>query len=249
MNDGARRREESREVGERRRRESENRVTGLTRKSILTTAGLTALSVLAGCTGAERPRETSGAPEATATPEPASSPSAGPGVLLVFFSRAGENYWDGGRRNLEVGNTNVVAQIIAELINCDTYEIRATDPYPDAYDATVDRNRQEQNDDARPAILDALPDLGRYDTVLLGCPVWNSSAPMIMHTFIEGVDLAGRTVLPFVTYAVSGMSGIDDEFREALPASEVRDGLAVRGEEASDSADDIEQWLKTNGLG
>ena len=224
-------------------------MTDLTRKAILTTAGLAALGLLTGCTGAEGPRETSGAsPEATATPEASSSPSAGPSVLLVFFSRPGENYWDGGRRNLEVGNTKVLAQIIAERIHCDTYEIQAADPYPDAYDATVERNRQEQADDARPAILGELPDLGRYDTVLLGCPVWNTSAPMIMHTFIEGVDLAGRTVLPFVTYAVSGLSGIDDEFREALPASDVRDGLAVRGEEAANGADDVEPWLAANGL-
>jgi hypothetical protein len=56
-------------------------------------------------------------------------------------------------------------------------------------------------------------------------------------------------VLPFVTYAISGMSGVDTEFREALPDAEVRDGLAVRGEDAADAAAAVEQWLGTNGLG
>jgi flavodoxin len=181
------------------------------------------------------------------TPTPTTA--AGSNVLLVYFSRPGENYWEGGRRDLEVGNTKVLAQIIAERVECDEHEIQAADPYPEAYDPTVERNRQEQADDARPAIAGDLPDLNGYDIVLLGCPVWNSSAPMIMHTLLESIDLAGTTVLPFVTYAISGMSGVDTEFREALPDAEVRDGLAVRGEDAADAAAAVEQWLGTNGLG
>ncbi|MGC0252755.1 hypothetical protein [Pseudactinotalea sp. Z1748] len=36
---------------------------------------------------------------------PSAAPSSGASTLLVYFSRAGENYWEGGRRDLEVGNT------------------------------------------------------------------------------------------------------------------------------------------------
>ena len=57
--------------------------------------------------------------------------------------------------------------------------------------------------------------------VILGSPVWGSRAPRIMSTFLDGVDLGGKTVLPLVTYAVSGMSGIDDCLP---PRAEHRDG-------------------------
>ena len=73
-------------------------------------------------------------------------------ILLAYFSRPGENYYYGGRRNLKVGNTEVLARMIAELIDCTVHRIDATDPYPASYDATVDRNVREQNADARPAI-------------------------------------------------------------------------------------------------
>src|SRR5699024_6920712 len=115
-------------------------------------------------------------------------------------------------------------------------------------DATVERNVKEQDDDARPAIAGQLPDASAYSTVLLGSPVWNVRAPMIMSTFIGGVDLAGKTVLPFVTYAVSGMAGIDQDYRDALPGSDVRVGLAVRGEDVDHAGADLETWLRTNGL-
>ncbi|WP_129658300.1 flavodoxin [Rothia uropygialis] len=179
---------------------------------------------------------------------PAREPTTGSQTLLVYFSRPGENYWEGGRRDLDVGNTKVIAQNIRDRIDCDAFEILAADPYPAAYDPTVARNVREQDADARPAIDGELPDLTGYSTVLLGSPVWNSRTPMIMSTFIEAVDLAEKRVLPFVTYAVSGMAGIDQDYRDALPASNVANGLAIRGEEASDAADAVDAWVRSNGL-
>ena len=63
--------------------------------------------------------------------------------------------------------------MIADLIACDVHRIDAADPYPVSYDATVARNVQEQNTDARPAIADQLASIEQYDTVLLGSPIWN----------------------------------------------------------------------------
>jgi flavodoxin len=89
------------------------------------------------------------------TPRPSSAqgtPSAGKGrrVLLAYFSRAGENYYYGGRTDLGIGNTEVLAGMISTLITCDVHRIEAADPYPDDYDATVARNVREQDGDTRP---------------------------------------------------------------------------------------------------
>ncbi len=90
----------------------------------------------------------------------ASTPAAAtPGatrVLLAYFSRAGENYYYGGRIDLEVGNTEVLAGMIGERIDCDVYRIEAADPYSDDYEETVARNVREQDADARPAIANPL---------------------------------------------------------------------------------------------
>ncbi|MFI0242647.1 hypothetical protein ACH4RC_39565, partial [Streptomyces sp. NPDC016845] len=48
-------------------------------------------------------------------------------VLLAYFSRPGETYC-GGRTDLNVGNTEVLAEKIADRIACDTYRIQAADP-------------------------------------------------------------------------------------------------------------------------
>ena len=104
-----------------------------------------------------------------------------------------------------MGNTEVLADIIAERLRCDVHRIRAADPYSDDYDETVARNVREQEADARPAIANPFRSIDRYDVVLLASPLWNVRPPMIMRTFAERYDFTGKTVLPVTTYAVSGL--------------------------------------------
>jgi hypothetical protein len=84
--------------------------------------------------------------------------------------------------------------------------------------------------------------------VLLGSPIWNVRPPMIMNTFIEGIDLRGKTVLPFVTYAVSGIGSTIDDYTRLCPESTIGKGLAVRGEEARAARNATEDWLTSNAL-
>jgi flavodoxin len=166
----------------------------------------------------------------------------------VYFSRAGENYFNGGRRNLDVGNTEVLANMIRDRIDCDVYRIEAEKPYPESYDATVERNVDEEESDARPGIANPPPDLDSYETILLGSPVWNVRAPMIMSTFTDGVDLMRKTVLPFVTYAVSGIGTVEDDYRTTLRGANVGAGLAVRGETVANAGPDLDDWLRGHRL-
>jgi hypothetical protein len=65
------------------------------------------------------------------------------GILLAYFSRAGENYWYGDRRDLKVGNTEVLARMISARLDCDLHRIDAAEPYPDDYDESVERKLRD----------------------------------------------------------------------------------------------------------
>lgn len=174
--------------------------------------------------------------------------AAGSNVLLVFFSRPGENYYHRDRIDLEVGNTKVVAGMIGDRIGCDLYEIEAAEPYSDDYDATVARNTAEQDADTRPAIANPLLSIDDYDTIIIGSPVWNVRPPMIMSTFAESFDFTGKTVFPLVTYAVSRMGNTEEIYQEACRGATFGEGLAVLGENVTDAPDDVavavETWLQ-----
>jgi flavodoxin len=169
-------------------------------------------------------------------------------VLLVFFSRAGENYFNGGRKDLTVGNTAVVAGMIRDALRCDMFEIKAVDPYPHSYDATVQRNVREQNDNARPKIANLPVSLGAYRAILVGSPVWNVRAPRIMLTFAERYDFTGKTIYPFTTYAMSGLGTVVDEYSAACRGAKLGEALAIRGEEAEGSRSVVNRWLRRIGL-
>jgi flavodoxin len=185
-------------------------------------------------------------PTAVQTTSTSTSSSSGSGskVLLAYFSRAGENYYYGGRTQLEVGNTEVLTGMINRLIGCDVYRIEPVDRYPNDYEETVARNVREQDADARPAIANPLDSIDSYDTVLLGSPIWNVRAPMIMSTFVEGFDFSGKTVVPFVTYAVSGLGTTVRDYTASCPGAIIGEGLAVRGEEVRDAGTAVEAWLR-----
>ncbi|MDP9794157.1 flavodoxin [Catenuloplanes nepalensis] len=215
----------------------------------LVLVGLSGLSLVAAC---DPPSSvTEGAPPVTGTsPSPVSSGAPGPGgrVLLAYFSRAGENYYDGGRRTLEIGNTEVVAGMIRGTIGCDVYRIDGAEPYSDSYDETVARNVREQDDDARPRITAPLPALDGYDTVIIGSPIWNVRPPMIMTTFTEALDFTGRTVFPLVTYAVSRLGRTEEVYRDTCRGAEFGEALAIRGEEAIGGLATVQDWSSRIGL-
>jgi flavodoxin len=211
----------------------------LLKGALLGAAGAAIGAAVSGCTTSERSEST----------PVGSRPSPNGGtVLLAYFSRAGENYWNGGRRRLAVGNTQVVAEMIGRLVGCDVHRIEAADPYSDDYAATVQRNVQEQNADARPAIANPLTSIDRYDTVLLGSPIWNVRAPMIMSTFTEGFDFTGKAIHPLTTYAMSGLGTTERDYAASCRGATLGEGLAVRGEEAADAGPTVESWLRRIGL-
>lgn len=228
---------------------------------LLGTGSLTA--ALAACSSLQE-----ATPAAGTTPAP--DPSTAPGVttttpstagssrtLLVYFSRPGENYFNGGRTDLEVGNTEVLTTMITETladagVGCDVHRIEAAEPYSDSYDATVARNSSEQDTDARPGIANPLASIEGYDTILIGSPIWNVRPPMIMATFAQAHDLTGKMVHPFVTYAVSGLGRAGRDYTAWCAGVRLGEGFAARGEEVPDPTSsvraDVEAWLATIGL-
>ena len=166
-------------------------------------------------------------------------PLAESDILVVYFSRTGEQYTVG---EIEKGNTAIVAEMIGEEAGADLFEILpADDHYPMTYDELTDVAKQEQNEKARPEYSGEVPDLSAYSTIFIGAPVWWGDWPMIMYTFFEEneEELSGKTLIPFSTHEGSGLSGFDSKLSSACPDSTVLDGLAVRGNDAQNEQDSV----------
>ncbi|WP_438360785.1 flavodoxin, partial [Leyella stercorea] len=104
--------------------------------------------------------------------------TSGKRSLVVYFSRAGEN-WQVG--NVERGNTAIMVDYIKELANVDVFEIVPETPYPEDYMECVRYvNDIEIPQNLRPAYKGDAENLASYDNIFIGGPIWNGQPPMII---------------------------------------------------------------------
>lgn len=163
--------------------------------------------------------------------------------LVLVFSRAGENYSVG---TVEVGNTMVLAQMIADKTGGDLFELERAEPYSSSYSECCDEALEESNTGTRPT-LKALPDLSSYDTVFLGFPCWWGDIPMPVYTAIEALDWNGKTIYPFSTHAGSGEAGMFTTVEEKCTGAIVGNGLTMSGvtaqNERAEAESQVDAWL------
>lgn len=164
-------------------------------------------------------------------------------ILIVFFSRTGENYPN--NTVINVGRTAVMAQYIKEFTGGTLYEIVPETPYPDSYSETLAISQAEIDRDARPAIKTPLENLQNYSTVFVGCPIWYGRPPMIMHTFYEAYpELANKTIIPFGTHEGSGINSCTNLIRQYFPDATMLESYGVRGQDINTAKNNVEAWLR-----
>ena len=187
---------------------------------------------------------------------------ASPRILIAYVSCAGENYNVGipmpGSASasyagyVEKGNTQIVAETIAELTGGDLYHITTVEPYPEDYASMLTRAQEELDTDARPALAGELPNLDDYDVLMIGYPIWHGATPRPVLTFLERFDLTGKRLIPFNTHEGSGQSGTVSEIAASAPNAEILEGIAIQGKTAQENADQTRElltdWLHGAGL-
>ncbi|WP_405294797.1 flavodoxin [Methanobrevibacter sp.] len=164
--------------------------------------------------------------------------------LVIYFSRSGENYFGGQLKNIEKGNTEVIAEYIQELDGADLFKVEPANEYPADYMQCIDVAKKEQQNDARPEIKNALDDIDGYDTIYIGFPNWWGTLPMPMFTQLEKLDFTGKTVKPFVTHEGSGFGSSQRDLKKLCNGGDIKNGLSIPGANVYDVKDTVEAWIK-----
>ena len=169
-------------------------------------------------------------------------------TLIAYFSRADENYFAGAMRYVKVGNTEIVCNIISELIPADTFRIEMKNPYSPVYMTCIDEAKKDLRAKARPALVSMPDSIDEYDTIVLAYPNYWGTMPMAVFTFLEAFDFTGKTILPLCTNEGSGMGSSERDIKRACPGAIVKSGLPITGSHAADSKSSVKRWLTANGL-
>lgn len=85
--------------------------------------------------------------------------------LIAFYSRAGENYINGALKKLSVGNTEVVATALQEIIKADLFKIEPYTPYSKDYSECINQAMCDQQRNARPELIQYPEHIEQYETL------------------------------------------------------------------------------------
>lgn len=156
-------------------------------------------------------------------------------ILVAYFSASGV--------------TKNAAEKLAKAANADLFEIKPVRPYTDADLNWMDKKSRstiEMNDlSSRPEIAEKFENMGSYDVVFVGFPIWWYVEPRIIDTFLESYDFSEKTVIPFATSGGSGLGKTAENFKKILGAN-VTVNYGKMLTRASET--DVSGWVKSLGL-
>ena len=229
------------------------------RNAAIAATGIMSFVLITGCASNPQTQDQTSSPQSNGSPSPSVKLNTANKPLIVYFSvpeTDNPNNMSSEEKNSTVvkggevlGNTQYMAQVIADHTAGDLWRIEAIDEYPLDHSALIDRARREQAESARPEIKSTIGRFDDYDTVFVGYPNWWADMPMILYTFFDDYDFAGKTIIPFNTHGGSGFSNTIQTIAGLEPdATVLQDGLSISRNNIADAEPDIVAWLEKLGF-
>jgi flavodoxin len=152
-------------------------------------------------------------------------------VLVAYFSRS--------------GNTRLVAGHVRRTLNADPFEIEPAQPYPEEYEATVRQAERERDAAFEPPLKEVVADMGWYETIFLGFPIWGMTTPPVIRSFLSRHDLAGKTIIPLVTHGGYGTGHSLSTVSRMAPKARLREGFTLQMDQEREILQRVGRWLGT----
>ena len=134
-------------------------------------------------------------------------------ILVAYYSYSGE--------------TEYMAEYIKGLTGGDIYEIEADKIYPYKDEKVIAEARREYEENEYVGLYNAPPDLGQYDMVYLGFPVWNGRLPQVVKTFVNEAGINGKNIKPFTACNKDGLGESVNELYALCPDGIIENEIEV----------------------
>lgn len=152
-------------------------------------------------------------------------------ILVASFSRS--------------GNTRIIAGVIARSLRADTFELEPETPYPLDYFQTVAQASAEREGDKKPALKHRLADIAPYQTIYLGFPIWGTTVPPVVRTFLSLHDFTGKTLIPFITHGGYGVGDSEAVLARLAPGAKREKPLVMECDQERRTTETVARWLET----
>lgn len=162
--------------------------------------------------------------------------------LIIYFSRADENYFGGEIKFINKGNTEVVAEYIKELTGADMFKVEPLVKYSEKYMICIDQAKQRIKTHNAP-IKGKVPDISKYEVIYIGAPIYWGKMPEELFTALQNLNFEGKIVKPFVTHEGSGISQVPQQLQKLCIGAKISDGLEILGSKVDGSKSKVKNWV------
>ncbi|KAF1302700.1 hypothetical protein IV487_07785 [Enterococcus saccharolyticus] len=164
-------------------------------------------------------------------------------TIVLYFSRANQNFVHGEIQTLTKGNTERLAEKISQMIDAPMLEIVPVIDYPYDYHETIKIVEEERNKGIEPEFQPVPIDFESVEHIFLGFPNWCGSMPKIVSHFLKQIDLSNKCIYPFCTHEGSAFGNSLVELKKICPNSNIQLGLPVRGSRVERADQAISNWI------
>ena len=151
--------------------------------------------------------------------------------LIIYFSMS--------------GTTEAAAQQIQKATGADIVRLQRATPYPRDYSDYTKVADYERQHHIHPAIMPTIPNLAKYQLVLIGYPAWWSQPPMVIRTLFDDYDFRGKTIIPFMT---SMSTSMQDSMPTMCRLAKQAGATIENGFRYDGNKDALKQFLQQNHL-
>ena len=162
--------------------------------------------------------------------------------LIIYFSRADENYFGGELRYIDKGNTEVIAEYIKEFTGADIFKVEPLNTYSKDYMTCIEEAKERTRNHQAP-IKNEIGDISIYDVIYIGSPIYWGGMPEEMFTALSNLDFTGKKIKPFTTHEGSGLSSVSHQLRSICKGATILDGLAITGSDVYNAKERVRKWL------
>lgn len=141
------------------------------------------------------------------------------------------------------GNTKLIAEKIGETLNADVVELKTSKKYPTEGIGKYFWGGKSVVFGDKPTLTNESIDLSRYETIIIGTPVWAGSFAPPIRSFVNDYKIINKKIAIFASHGGGGAAKCFAKLKEALPENQFFGEIAfVEPKKNPESIDSAAKW-------
>jgi flavodoxin len=141
------------------------------------------------------------------------------------------------------GNTKFIAEKIAEAIDADIVELKIRRKYPADGFWKYFLGGASATFGEKPKLINERIELDRYESIIIGTPIWAGSFTPPIKSFISKYKIRGKRIALFASHQGGGAEKCFNNLKKALPGNEfIGETDYIQAKEHPENSEGIVRW-------